>query len=293
MQSPFDSGKTLIFKTMALGGVRYLNSSPATSEVNLANSTSYISNMGTHYEVTKMSDGSYTLKTLSTSGPKRYVDSLPGAPSRDQMVFLSQAVDGKHGTHWKPELQVDGLYTLRSMSIAASADRYLDSWPRSPTPANVYLSSVGHFFSVGSHWNVGVDSYTTAEVVKIVDAYHSGLKKVVYKSDSFYHPMEYSTLKEIWDSSGLSGFRYKKDKFDSDDFAVCFKAAVAQWCYKESAQAPKAMSCLCGILWATKPGDVEHQFNFSVDPFGAVVLFDPQNGQKIPEQNWKPTFCMI
>ena len=50
MLSPFDSGKTFIFKSMADGGPHASILSPAISEVNLAYSTDYSSNIGTHYK---------------------------------------------------------------------------------------------------------------------------------------------------------------------------------------------------------------------------------------------------
>ena len=294
MLSPFDLGKTLIFKSMGHGGPLYLSSSPATGEVNLAYSTDYTSNMGTHYEANKLSDGTYSLKTLCTSGSKRYVDSLSAAPSHAQMVFLSEDIDGKIGTHWRPEKQGDGTYALVSMSKATSDDhdRYLDSWPASHTPVNVYLSvSADPGVNIGTHWKVGVDSYTGAEIQNILNTTYPNSRLSLTRADALFHPMDYATLKKIWDGSGLSGLKWKSEMFDCDDFAICFKAAVAKWYYNETEPAQKPMASLCGIIWASRPR-VAHAYNFTVDPFGQLILFEPQNGATIPTYDWNPYFCM-
>lgn len=109
-------------------------------------------------------------------------------------------------------------------------------------------------FYTGTHWKVGwickwVQKYRTSWIWLILMLRYINF----WKADAHYHLMEYATLKKIWDCSGLSGFWWKKEQFDCDDFVVCLKAAMGKWCYKET-----------------------------VHPFGKCILFEPQNGQTIP-----------
>lgn len=296
MGSPFDSGKTLIFKSMSDSGPkRYLNSWPAsdspTTSVYLSDSTNYNSFIGTHWEVNRLSTGIYSLRTQSTSGSKRYLNSWPAAPSVEETVYLTENVSGNIGTNWEPQEQADGSYTLKSQSTSGSK-RYLNSWPSSDSvETTVYLSdNTDPDKNIGTHWMVGVDWYTAREVQDILQNKYPGVQIKFYPGDRKYVQMEYSTLKSIWDSSGLKNYNYTVAKFDCDDFAVCYKAAVSKWCYGE--ETPANTACLCGIIWGNDGKDA-HAFNFSVDAFGNLVLLEPQTGGTIALDKWTPYLCMF
>ena len=301
MGSPFDSGKPLIFKSLSDGGPkRYLDSWPGASvigeRVYLSDSTDYNTRRGTHFQAFKLSDGAYSLRSMS-SGSKRYLDSWPTAPKNSDTVYLSESTeaDKRIGTHWIPLKLGDGTYALQSKSTSGPKI-YLDSWPTSSDiKETVYLSdSTDPGKRIGTHWMVGVDWYTGREVQDILSVNYPEVNIQLYKADAKYRAMEYHVLKTIWDNSGLDDFEWKREKFDCDDFAICYKAEVAKWCYRTEASIPDA--CLCGIIWGkrtTPAGQQEgHAFNFSVDPFGKLILIEPQTGNTIPTDEWTPTFCM-
>ena len=148
---------------------------------------------------------------------------------------------------------------------------------------------------VGSHWTIGVDYYDKHEVTDIVNRVFPGIYISFYHSDYLYASLDFDTLHGIWDDSGLRNYRYIPSKFDCDDFAVCLKAQASKYSYNQSL--PDDKGSLCGIIWGKRTDDngkiIVHAFNFTIDPFEKVILFEPQNGQLIAYNVWTPFFCMV
>ena len=49
-------------------------------------------------------------------------------------------------------------------------------------------------------------------------------------------------------------------------------------------------------MFATRKEDakeIAYAFNFTVDAFGSLILFDPAYGTQIPFEKWNPYFCMM
>ena len=130
------------------------------------------------------------------------------------------------------------------------------------------------------------------QVYEILREKYPNATSSIYRADTSYSPMDYAKMQSIWRSSNLEKYRWKEEKFDCDDFAVCFKATVAQWCYHNI---PDQEAYLCGVMFATsnnwrKEG---HAFNFTLDANKTVILFEPQNGSMIQPNEYNPYFCMF
>ena len=282
MASPFDSGKTLVFKAFASkpGDRCYLDAWPlARTTVYLSKSLDFVTNMGCHWEVKRVADGAYTLKTMSAGNDKPcYLSSGSGTPDLSNNP-------GDVNCHWRFSQLMNGSYTLQSVST----NRYLDSRPED---GKVFFQHPAAAVTIGS-WEVGVDFYTGQEVKNIINQTYPSLK-VQYYADLHYMALDMEDLRGIWDESKLdqskwNSYRWKHERFDCDDFAVCLKAQVAKYSYNQSVG--KGGS-LCGIIWGENNSSA-HAFNFTVDRFGKLILFEPQTGCTIDTNAWSPYFCMV
>ena len=285
--SPFDSGKTLVFKAFAAkpGDKCYLDAWALTrnrTTVYLSKSLDFVTNMGCHWEVKKVADGSgaYTLKTMSAGNDKPCYLADLGGRSPD----LSNN-PGDVNCHWRFSQLMNGSYTLQS----ASTDQWLDSRPEDGT---VFFQHFAAAVTIGS-WKVGVDFYTGQEVKSIINQTYPSLN-VQYYADLHYMALDMEDIHAIWNESKLDqskwdSYRWKHERFDCDDFAICLKAQVAKYSYNQSVG--KGGS-LCGIVWGENNKSA-HAFNFTVDRFGKLILFEPQTGSTIDTNTWNPYFCMV
>ena len=85
-------------------------------------------------------------------------------------------------------------------------------------------------------------------------------------------------------------FNQESIKFDCDDFAVCMKGEVSKYSYNQTR--PTDMGSLCGIMWG-RNGTIDHAFNFTIDPFLNLILFEPRNGQQIDHDEYVPYLCVV
>ena len=291
MGSPFDSGKTLVFKSMSTAGSkRYMDSNPDESKarsVYLITSMDFTAHPGSHWECERQGDGSYRLKTVSTHGgsDKRILDSSAGA-TKNESTYLGTNSAGS-GSRWTPTLLADGSYSLQSQT-PSGPNRFMCADPTAYQEDTVY--QVDNNDSIGTHWMVGVDYYTRTEVSRIIRDVYPDVAINCYQSDENYGSLDYDLLRGIWNDSGLRNYRRTPEKFDYDDFAVCMKAAVSKYSYNQSQPADKGS--LCGIMWG-RNREGAHAYNFTIDPFGNLILLDPQNGQQIAHNEYDPYFCMV
>ena len=288
MTSPFDSGKTLVFKAFSQfsnsGDKRYLGAWALRHNgptVYLSKSLDLTSNMGCHWEAKKVDDNVCTLKTMSAGNDKPcYLADLGGRNPN-----LSNNPDDT-ACHWRVDQDSNGTYRIQ----CESTRNYLDSRPEDGT---VTLPGMAEAVAIGS-WEVGVDYYTGREIKKIMNETYPNLN-VQYYADLHYMALDLEGLQNIWknestlDQSCLGSYRWKHERFDCDDFAVCLKAQVAKYSYNQSFG--KGGS-LCGIVWGRNDYSA-HAFNFTVDQFGKLILFEPQTGYTIDTNAWNPYFCMV
>ena len=167
----------------------------------------------------------------------------------------------------------------------------MNSNPASNTREDsVYL--VENSDPIGTHWTVGVDYYTGTEVERIIHGVYPGVVINFYQSDLNYGSLQldYNLLYDIWDISKLGDYRWTQHKFDCDDFAVCLKGEVSKYSYNQ--RLPDDKGSLCGIMWERNARGA-HAFNFTIDPFENLILFEPQNGQQIAHAEYTPYFCIV
>ena len=291
MGSPFDSGKTIVFKSMSTAGSkRYIDSNPDASKsgsVYLIESMDFGRHPGAHWTPSRQADGSYRLQTVSTHGGsnKRYLDSSSAATTNESVYLKDDSAGG--GSKWTPTRLADGSYSMESQTTSGPK-RFMSGNPTASTAASV--TQVENSNSVGAHWMVGVDYYTGAEVERIIHAVYPGVAINFYQADPKYGSLDYDLLRGIWNDSGLGNYRWTEHKFDCDDFAVCLKAEASKHSYNQSL--PDDKGSLCGIMWGRNARGA-HAFNFTIDPFENLILFEPQDGRDIAHNEYTPYFCMV
>ena len=289
MESPFDSGKTLVFMTKSTAGSNpYLNSSPSESKdksVYMSSSIDFGDHPGCHWECIKLDDGSYRLKTVSDSTDNRYLDSSGAAPSTETVYLKDDSAGG--GSHWIPTPLSDGSYSLQSQTTCGTK-RFMSCNPEANKQDMVYL--VENSDPIAAHWMVGVDYYTGPEIERIFNRTFPCVPIKFYQSDYHYGSLDYNLLHGIWNDSMLANYQWTAEKFDCDDFAVCMKAEVSKYSYNQSR--PTDKGSLCGIIWGRNDRGA-HAFNFTIDPFGNLILLEPQNGMQIAHNEYDPYYCMV
>ena len=276
MGSPFEAGKTLVFKTKASGSKRYLNSAPGESvskSVSLNDSMDYDKHPGTHWEVVtvKSSSGTtYRLMSLSTyPSDKIFLDSKSAA-SKNESVFLKNISAGG-GSYWTPVLLQDGYYLLKSEQVTGPKC-YMDSDPKADKDQSVWM--VENFDHIGTHWMVGVDMYTIQEIEDMIKGKYHGIDMLTAYSSVEFASLDLDMMYKIWKDSKLHDYKEKGKTF-SQDFAIIMKGEVAKYSY--NLKIKKSRACLCGILWdKTKT----KALNFTIDPFRNFILFDPRQGKE-------------
>ena len=295
MGSPFDSGKTLVFKSMSTAGgtKKYLDSSPnepMDRSVYLIDSIDFTAHTGTHWESIMQAAGIYRLRSMS--GINRTILDSSSAVPRNASVFVNTDNAGI-GSHWTPNQLADGSYSLESQTPSGQK-HFISADVTASQEASVYL--VDNSNAIGTHWMVGVDHYTRADIRRIVTNAFPGTHINFFHSDRNYGSLTYEILHGIWNDSGLGNYQGKQQKFDCDDFSVCMKAAVSKYSYNQTLPIDKGS--LCGIIYARvnpvvpggRPG---HAFNFTIDPFENLILFEPQSGQSIPHGQYTPYLCIV
>ena len=110
-----------------------------------------------------------------------------------------------------------------------------------------------------------------------------------YETNAKYGSLEYDRLHSIWKDTQLGDNQITPH---ANDFAVCLKAEVYKRSSKSDSPWPHDKGSLCGIMWGSI-GDKMCALNFTIDNFENLILFDPQDGQKIANIEFTPTFCMV
>jgi len=289
--NPFESGKTLVFQSANTStSNRFMDSDPneddRKKQVWLRSSSDYSNHPGTHWAVEKVSSGIYRFISETTSSNRRYLDSNPTVEHYES-VYLKDSSAGP-GSRWDPKLQANGSYTLQCQNTS-NERRYLNGNPSHPSNDRskaIYLLEDNT--KDRSHWNVGVDYFSGREVEKIVQDVYPHTIIIYYDSDLVYGTLFYEQLKDIWDKSGLANYAWKQHKYDDDDFAFSYKAEVSRYSYNQTR--PTDKGSLCGVMWG-KSSTGDHAYNFSINPYGELLLIEPQFGTLIPHDKYVPYYC--
>ena len=284
-----DPEKTIVLKSMSTSGSkRYLNSSGGADKsesVYLSDSIDYTHNPGCHWKRTQLDDGSFHFESQTPSGNKRLLDSSAAA-RRNESVYLEDNSAGM-GSHWTYTQLPDGSYSLESQT-PSGPKRFMDSGPTGSKENSVYLAENTN--PIGTHWMIGVDYFTSTEVKSIIRDIYPTETIYFYMPDPNYGSLDYDLLHRIWRNSNLGRLQPIEQKFDSYDFAVCMKGEISKYSYNQTR--PTDMGSLCGIIWGRK-GIENHAFNFTVDPFSNLILFEPETGQQIDHDEYVPFLCLV
>ena len=295
MENPFEKGRSIVFHSKSTAGTkRYLNSSPKIADddrsmsVYMSENADFENDPGCYWQIIPLDDNKVRLKTLSTSANERILDSS-GAADRNISVYLADNF-AKAGSHWTPTQHSDGGYSIKS-DTPSGTKKVLKANPSAARADSVYLVESDHL--VETHFNIGISYHTGGEVQDIINATYPGVAIAIYfEEGTNYGSLDYNGLKKLWDDSKLADYRLKEDKFNDPDFAVCFKADVAKHSY--DANLPDDKGILCGVIWVkVKVNNKTHALNFTVDIFGNLILFDPQNGHHVATSSCTPTFCVL
>jgi hypothetical protein len=155
---------------------------------------------------------------------------------------------------------------------------------------------------LGQLWYFEGSSYAStikqSEIKSLFTKKYGGLPFYTYttvlNADIRYHTLTTTEVIQIYQQSDLNPakkkFEWKAEKFDCDDFAICFKADVSKWMYQHEQQVPAGAAF--GVMWGTKKKE-GHAFNFYITPELDIVLFEPQKGSLINELEWDPYFAML
>jgi len=83
----------------------------------------------------------------------------------------------------------------------------------------------------------------------------------------------------------LSNYAWKQHKYNDDDFAFSYKAAVSRYSHDQTR--PTDKGSLRDVIWGrNNTGD--HAYNFSINPCGELLLIEPQFGTLIPHDRYHP-----
>ena len=286
---PFELGRTLVFKTMSTSGSkRYLNSSASAERsrsVYLSDSIDFNENPGCHWKSIKLDNNFFHFESQSTSGERIYLDSSTIAPSNISVYLYDESAGD--GSQWKPTALGDDSYSLESKT-PSGPKRFMNSSPSGSTEASVYMETSTH--PIGTHWMMGMDYFTSTEIEDHIRANYPGIVINIYMSDPDYGSLDFDLLHGIWFNSHLGSYHPTEHKFDCDDFAAVMKAEVSKYSYHQTK--PTNRGSLCGIIWG-RNALISHAYNFTVDPFLNLILFEPRNGELIDLNEYVPYLCVV
>ena len=145
------------------------------------------------------------------------------------------------------------------------------------------------------HWAyVGGSSYTPLDLslhkffvsrAKLVAALKKAWPKASFSylrtNDTEYEVIDNAKAVQIWNSSKLTNYTWKKDVFDCDDFSYVYKAEASRRAYDDNAVRSYAIGCV-----AATTSNGAHAANLFVNYSGQVRILEPQTGHVIDPETW-------
>ena len=288
MVSPFKTGNGIVLQTdeSTVYHSWYLDSSPGagkSTSVYLSDSMDFRTHRGCYWQLYALSNNTIRLRTVSP-GSKQYLDSSAGAPKQDAVYLKDSSAGG--GSHWTPTIQPDGTYTFKS-ETPSGPNQIMYADPTASKENQVFLTKTGE--TPNAHWIILVTHYTGESVQSIICAAYPSVPISSCETNAKYGSLDYDRLLSTWKNTQLGNNQITPN---AGDFAVCLKAEVYKQSYDSDSPFPDDKGSLCGIMWGSIGGKLR-ALNFIIDPFQNLILFDPQNGQKIENNEFTPTYCMV
>ena len=281
--SPFKTGHGIVLQTNGSSS-KYLDSNVNTE---IKSQSVYLSDAigpGSFWEIIVLSNKRIRLRLMVARIRKRFLDSSAAAPP-SIAVYLEDQTAGD-GSHWLPNRFPGVDYYSFKCDSPSGQRRYLYANPTASKEESVYLKETNE--SVNTHWNVLLTHYTGDSVQSIISSVYPSVPNGSYEPNATYQSLEYDRLHSIWKDTQLSNNQMTSH---ANDFAVSLKAEVYKHSYDSDSPWPNDKGSLCGIMCGSIGGKM-CVINYTIDPFQNVVLFDPQNGQRIATDKFTPTFCM-
>ena len=284
--SPFKTGHGIVLQTYQYSN-KYLDSDVNTRVKSQSVFLSDTKGAGSYWDIVALSDKTIRLRLVVARVQKSFLDSS-GGTTPDIAVYLADQHAGD-GSHWLPTKNygdLDEYYTFKSDTPSGS-NRFLCGNPTASKDVSVYL--VKDDKALNTRWVVLLTHYTGDSVQTVISAAYPSVPISSCKPNATYGSLEYDRLHSIWKDTTLGDNQMTPI---ANDFAVCLKAEIYKHSYDSDSPWPNDEGSLCGIMWGSIGGKM-CALNFTIDPFQNIIIFDPQNGQKIATDKFTPTFCMV
>jgi hypothetical protein len=262
---------------------------------------------GTHWKVIKNEgNNDYSFKTLVPNNTPntnwaqhQYLDAKI---YDDGTAMTSPLTTGMYtGTHWKViKNEGNNDYSFKTLvpnnipNTNWAQHQYLDA--KIYDDGTVMTSPLTTGMYTGTHWKIGISALTSTEVTNIVNNVYSSININKFNkyldTDRIYQTLDTSTVTTIWKKGDLKNYTWTREKFDCDDFAVCFKAQVSRWIYTQQQPTGSPKGAALGIMWGRNQSG-GHAYNFYITPYLELKLIEPQSGDSIHLDAWTPFFAML
>ncbi|KAG7091497.1 hypothetical protein E1B28_010527 [Marasmius oreades] len=229
-----------------------------------------IPNMNDTFTLCNLTSGTYMDLYNGGSESGTAINGWAGAgaitTNTHQLWIIKKACDGKNY-----RIQNYGSKTFVDLYNGGSSNgTKITGWPGNWTEHNTH-----------QEWHFNRMSVSSAEAKSAVER-NPHIKCGTYRGynlDGEYLVLPNSFFTQIWKDSGLPSRKWRKEIYDSDDFAIAMKAAVGKW----NADSWKAngFGIFCGVmLGINKAGDKAHAYNFTLTKDHCdIVFFEPQDGE--------------
>ena len=281
--SPFKTGHGIVLQSNG-SSRKYLNSNLNTEVLSKSIYLSDTQGLGSFWDIIVLPNNKIRLRLMIGRTQKRFLDSSGAAPTY-KAVYLGYQSAGD-GSHWLPTKYLGDYYTFKCDSPSGH-NRFLCANPTAVLENSVYLEQTSE--SPNTRWTVWLTHYTGDSVQGVISAAYPSVPISSCELNGTYGSLEYDRLYSIWKDTQLGDNQMTPH---ANDFAVCLKAEVYNHSHDSDSPWPNDKGSLCGIMWGSI-GEKMCALNFTIDPFQNIIIFDPQNGQKIATDKFTPTFCMV
>lgn len=148
-----------------------------------------------------------------------------------------------------------------------------------------------------SLWKISFYIITSDSLENIIRNYYTRTTFDLFSVDKKYHLLTIDEVNKVYIDSNLNTqYRYKSEKFDCDDFAICLKAEVSKWMYTKDLTSKDGSEITAGAAFGIIFGENtegRHAYNFFITPNLEIKIIEPQNGSYILLNKYRPFKIII
>lgn len=141
--------------------------------------------------------------------------------------------------------------------------------------------------SNGTCWRIGYVYLTQQQVASSVQKAFS--KTVTRASTSQLRSMDSTTTTQIWIDNNTKNQPNNQGKFGSSAFSDLFQNSVNQFINNDTSKYAAAF----GGLYAVNSKGTTNAFNFFINPYLQLVMFDPVSGSQVSTAGWTASIIYI